>query len=161
MTDKRLILDALLGKLEAEASSLLATAEATISGATHAEARPENSKDTRALEASYLARGQAQRVEEINELITRLRFLDLPRYSDDDLVGSAALVEVEIDGDRRAHLFLVPAGGGHTVEVEGLTVQVITTGSPVGRGLLGKEVGDDFKLTIRGKSREYVIESLR
>ncbi|MBW2463093.1 MAG: GreA/GreB family elongation factor [Deltaproteobacteria bacterium] len=160
MTDKRLILDALLNRLEAEATELLSAAETTRSGATHAEARPENSKDTRALEASYLARGQAQRVEEVNELITRLRFLDLPNYGEDEVVGPAALVEVEIDGDRIEHLFLVPAGGGHTVEVDGRTIRVITIASPVGRGLLGKEVGDDFKLTIVGKSREYVIESL-
>lgn len=30
-------------------------------GATHEEAKPEDDKDTRALEQSYLARGQAQR----------------------------------------------------------------------------------------------------
>jgi hypothetical protein len=30
-------------------------------GATHEEAKPENDKDTRALEQSYLARGQAIR----------------------------------------------------------------------------------------------------
>ena len=38
---------------------------AAIEGATHAEAKPENDKDTRGLEQSYLARGQAQRVAEL------------------------------------------------------------------------------------------------
>ncbi|HEX2686728.1 MAG TPA: hypothetical protein VHN14_08920, partial [Kofleriaceae bacterium] len=33
---------------------------AALEGATHAEARAENPKDTRGLEQSYLARGQAQ-----------------------------------------------------------------------------------------------------
>jgi len=34
-------------------------------GATHEEAKPENDKDTRALEQSYLARGEALRIEEL------------------------------------------------------------------------------------------------
>jgi len=160
VVDKRRILDALLGEMESEVQKLLAAAEATYRGATHAEAKPENSKDTRALEASYLARGQAKRVEETNEEITRLRFVELRAYGDDDPIGSSALVDVEIDGERVERLFLVPVGGGRTVELDGSTIRVVTTASPVGRGLLGKQTGDDFTLRIAGKTREYVIDAV-
>jgi hypothetical protein len=69
---KRRILDALLSEMTAEVNLLLAAAALAYEGATHEESKPENDKDTRALEASYLARGQANRVEEMNETITRL-----------------------------------------------------------------------------------------
>ena len=52
----------LLGKLEETLRTLEAAHADTREAATHAEAKPENDKDTRALEQSYLARGQAMRI---------------------------------------------------------------------------------------------------
>ena len=51
----------LLAQLEAALATARAAHKAAVEGATHAEARPENDKDTRGLEQSYLARGVAQR----------------------------------------------------------------------------------------------------
>ncbi|MCE9575491.1 MAG: transcription elongation factor GreAB, partial [Deltaproteobacteria bacterium] len=48
--------------VEAALATAVAAHQAATEGATHAEAKPENDKDTRALEASYMARGQAVRV---------------------------------------------------------------------------------------------------
>jgi transcription elongation GreA/GreB family factor len=158
---KRRLLDALLSEMATEVGRLMAAADAAYEGATHEEAKPENDKDTRALEASYLARGQAKRVEEMNETITRLKFMELRDYGDDEAIGVSALVMVEIDGERTECFFLVPHGGGRTVELDGRSIRVVTTASPVGRGLLDKHAGDDFNLTIAGKRREYVIDSVR
>src|SRR5579859_3643023 len=55
---------ALIAHLSSELDQLEKAHRATIAGATHEQAKPENDKDTRALEQSYLARGQAARVEE-------------------------------------------------------------------------------------------------
>src|SRR4051812_25729481 len=59
----------LVAELIAQLGDALAAAQrahaAAIEGATHTEARAENPKDTRGLEQSYLARGQAQRVAEL------------------------------------------------------------------------------------------------
>src|SRR5262249_35036413 len=54
---KRQLLDLLREQLEV----LEHAHRTTHAGATHEEAKPENDKDTRALEQSYLARGQANR----------------------------------------------------------------------------------------------------
>src|SRR3984957_19944196 len=53
----------LLALLTADLETLERAHRATREGATHEEAKPENDKDTRALEQSYLARGQAARLE--------------------------------------------------------------------------------------------------
>ena len=55
----------LLALLGAHLETLERAHRAACEGATHEEAKPENDKDTRALEQSYLARGQAARIDEL------------------------------------------------------------------------------------------------
>ena len=49
--------DELLAVLAAQLAVADRAHQASLEGATHEEAKPENNKDTRALEQSYLARG--------------------------------------------------------------------------------------------------------
>lgn len=154
--DKHALLRAAIAHLEAEAETLRAAAEATRAGATHEESRPENDKDTRGLEASYLARGQAKRVEETLEAITRLRFLDLREFDADGEIDLGALVSVLVDDQPRTY-FLVPAGGG--LEVEGAVL--LNPASPVGRALLGKCAGDEFELKLAGRVRVHEVVAVR
>ena len=136
-----------------------ARAEDTRQAATHEEARPENDKDTRGLEASYLARGQAMRAEELEEADGRLRFLALRDYGPDDPIGLAALITVEGDEDERLY-FLSPVSGGLEVELDGQRVQLITPASPVGRALVDKLEGDEIDLRLAGRTRTLTITKL-
>jgi transcription elongation GreA/GreB family factor len=154
--DKSALLELVLAHLAQDVAKAQASAQATRAGAVHEEARPENEKDTRATEASYLARGQAARVEEMVETITRLRFLDLRTFAADDPIGPTAVVHVHVDGEERRY-FLVPQGGGLEVEHEGHRVQLLTPSSPVGRALLGKRAGDDFEVRVGRRLREYEV----
>ena len=158
--DKRPLMDAVLARLDEDLARLKYAADQTRAGAIHEESRPENDKDTRALEASYLARGEAMRVEEMVEAITRLRFLDLRSFGPDDPIGLSALVSVEVDGAARRYL-LVPVAGGLEIEHDGERVMLLTPASPVGRALVGRFEGDDFVLTIRRAKREYEIVEVR
>ena len=158
--DKRRLLDLLRAQIAEEMATLVAAAKASHEAATHEEARPENDKDTRALEQSYLARGQAARVEELQEVATRLKFLELRAYDDEGPIGPGALVEVDVD-DEEATFFLVPVGGGRKVRLDDRDVMVVTTTSPVGRALLGKEVGDEFVLEVGRRRRRYAIVASR
>src|SRR5689334_4245063 len=112
--DKRALLPAILEKLERELAVLIAAAEETRKGATHEESKPENDKDTRGLEASYLARGQAKRVEDMEESITRLRFLAPRDFRPEDAVDLGALVDVSVDDETQC-FFVVPVAGGLSV----------------------------------------------
>ena len=67
VVDKVEILKLLRERVSADLATMSAAQRAVVDGATHEENRPENDKDTRALEQSYLARGQAQRVVELQE----------------------------------------------------------------------------------------------
>lgn len=159
--EKAAIVRAAVARLEADAAALRASAEATREGALHEESRAENDKDTRGLEASYLARGQAKRVEETEEAATRLRFLDRRAFGEDDPIDLAALVRVSIDEVEEVCFFLAPVGGGLRVEVGGVAVTLLTPASPVGRALAGKVRGDVVEVKTRGTIREYAILDVR
>ena len=73
VADKTEILRLLRESVSADLTTMSAAQRAVVDGATHEENRPENDKDTRALEQSYLARGQAQRVVELQHALERNR----------------------------------------------------------------------------------------
>ena len=154
--NKLSVRDAALALLGAEHAKLVRLATETKKGATHVEAKAENDKDTRGLEMSYLARGQAMRVEEVDETIKRLRFVNL-RSFDDAPIDLGAMVRVLVD-DKPRFFFLVPAGGGTKVRIDGVDVALLSPASPVGRALLEKYEGDDFEISIGGHMRLHEID---
>ncbi|NOY94023.1 MAG: transcription elongation factor GreAB [Deltaproteobacteria bacterium] len=149
---KREILAQALVALKAQHAGALASAQATRAGAVHEEAKPENDKDTRALEASYLARGQAMRAEELGETIERLRFLTLRDYGSDDAIGLGALVTLEDDAGQR-RVLLVPVGGGLSVETPQGPVQLLSPAAPLGRALVEAMEGDEVEVRAGGRVR--------
>lgn len=142
-------------------SALLETAQrshnASVEAATHEEAKPENDKDTRALEQSYLARGQAERLVELKEGILLVQAMPIKNLDTDASCSLGAIVEVEFD-DHTETFWLAPAGGG-TRLAQG-SIQVLTPKSPLGRALIGSSVGDQCEAQIGGKLREIEIIGL-
>ena len=104
--------------------------------ATHAESRPENKYDTRALEASYLAAGQGKR---LLELKTLTGWMD-QKIERATRCRAGALVHLDLDGEQR-WVFLAPSGGPR-VEIERIPIALVSVSSPLGTALLGLEVGD-------------------
>jgi transcription elongation GreA/GreB family factor len=161
LPDKRVVLDAILQKLADTLAQMAHAAEETRRDATHEEAKPENDKDTRALEQSYLARGQAMRAEALAEEREVLRFMALPTLGEDAQVASGTLVELEADDDSTRLVFMAPHAGGTEVKVAGQEILVVTPQSALGAAILGRQQGDEVTLTLRGKRREYVVSRLR
>jgi transcription elongation GreA/GreB family factor len=126
-------------------------------GATHDEAKPENDKDTRALEQSYLARGEARRVEELRAALVDVEALAAVVLGDGERVRLGALVRTEEDGEI-ASIWLAPHGGGS--RLANGAVQVVTPGSPLGRALLGKRTADECEVVLAGRTRRLTIVSV-
>jgi len=135
---------ALLERLEQDLAAARAAHLAAVDGATHSEARAENDKDTRGLEQSYLARGHAQRVVELETAVAAIAAWQ-PRGFGDEPVTLGALVTVEEDHQSRRFLI---AGHGGGVVLPG-EVTVLTPTSPIGRMLLGRAVEDDCEIGKR------------
>lgn len=159
--DKEAVKKAVLAQLAENIKRLTAAAESTRKSATHEEAKAENDKDTRALEQSYLARGQAARVVEVEAAAKRIQFMEMRSFSEDDACGISALIAVEVDGEESDRLyFIVPSSGGTKIDFEGKTIQLITPASPIGKMLIGKELGDVFEVKSGVGVREYEIVAL-
>jgi transcription elongation GreA/GreB family factor len=159
LPNKARVRAALLDKLEERIEVMKTSAETTREGATHEESRAENDKDTRGLEASYLARGQAKRVVELQDDLAAIRHLPNRSFGPSEPISEGALILVEVD-ERHQCFLMVRRGGGVRVEVDGIEVQVLSPSSPVGRALLGCQQGDDFRLQVGGKLREYLVEQV-
>jgi transcription elongation factor GreA len=70
-------------------------------------------------------------------------------------VGLGSVVQVlDIDKDEKLHYTFV------TSEDVDVTKGMISTTSPIGRGLLGKKVGDTVKIQVPGGTREMEIVEL-
>lgn len=115
--------------------------------ATHEEAKPENDKDTRALEASYLAGAQAARVREIEGAVKAIGAMPLLPL-EGKAIQASAVVTLEDEDSVRTTFFVAPFGGGISLVVGDLAAQVVTPQSPRGVLLLGKQVGDVIEVRV-------------
>jgi transcription elongation GreA/GreB family factor len=157
LSRKQALRDELLRRLEADFETAVRAHEAACAGATDEEAKPENDKDTRALEQSYLARGQAQRVEELRLGIACVQAMPLRAFEADAPVALGALVTVE-ENDERHELFVAPHGGG--TMLSGGSVRVVTPKSPLGHALVGRRAGDECQVRVGLQTREQEIVSV-
>jgi|SRR5690606_16172137 len=158
--DKRRLLNALVERLTREFERVKAQALDAAEGATHEDNRAEGDKDMRSTEASYIARGHAQRTAQLEQTIARLSHLDVGSFDDTDEVQVTALVEVA-HAKQRSYYFLVPTGGGERIELDATTVQTLTPSSPLGGALMGLSVGDEAEVESPQGVRVYEILSLR
>ena len=111
--------------------------------ATDPGSKAESKYDTRSLEASYLAAGQAKRVDELAESVRIFDALTLPDFSMEDAIGAGALVEIEMAGETSL-LLLVPAAGGMTVNHHGEEITLLSPASPLYRKLTGMRAGSSL-----------------
>lgn len=157
---KRALLDGLLAHVETEIATMRRAAYDAAQAATHEEAKPENDKDTRALEASYLAAGQAERVRTLETAAKVLAGLELKDIGKTTPICASAVITLEDDEGTRTVFFMSPHGGGVRLELESeppVSVQVVTPQSPLGKALLGRLHGEVIELRGKSGMREMSI----
>lgn len=157
--EKKRVVDEIIAKLETELAHIEKAALAAREAATHEESKPEDSHDTRGLEASYLAGAQMARATELKNIIASYKFMPLRNFTEDDHIDAGALVELDYN-QKKSFYFLVPQGGGVTVQVDQKNIQVITPKSPLGDALLGRWVGDIIEVEGQNITREYEITQI-
>jgi len=109
--------------------------------ATDPGSKAEGKYDTRSLEASYLAVGQAKQVDEVAAAARAFDAWTPPPFAIDAPIAIGALVEVEMHGET-SHFLLAPAAGGMVIDVGGLEITLLTPASTLYQSLLGKRTGD-------------------
>ena len=124
--------------------------------ATHESSKAENKYDTRGLEASYLAGGQARLAKELAESIEIYRALPLKKFPPGAVIDVSALVEVEINGVNNLY-FVGPRNGGLEITHGKKEICVITAQSPLGSMLMGRCGGASWTEKIGGVATKYRI----
>ncbi len=154
LPNKKELFAELIVLLTAEREALVAAQRTSAEGVTHADARSDGSKDMRATEASYIARGQALRVQALHADLERVSAMSVKQLSPEAPIALSALVE--LDGEKI--VLLAPAGGG-TALADG-RVRVVTPSAPIGRALIGGRLGDFIELERGAEVSEHEITAV-
>ena len=160
--DKEALIAQLMQDMNEALDVMLSAAQSAHDAATHEEMKPENDKDTRGLEAGYLAAGQSARAAELQQALRGLQQVTPRAFAADESVSALAIIELEDqENESRVWVFLTPYGSGQKLRVAGREIQVATARSPLGGALLGKHVGDLIEYSAGGRRREFEILSLQ
>lgn len=138
---KSALLAQIRAELRARLNVLSRAAMEAHAAATDPGSKAEGKYDTRSLEASYLAAGQARQVDELAEAIRIFDGLALPDFGGDDRIDAGALVSVELGGEV-SHYLLAPTAGGLELCHEGREITLLTPASALYQKLTGLGVGD-------------------
>jgi transcription elongation GreA/GreB family factor len=122
-------------------------------GATPSEKRDDART---ALEFSNLARAQGRRALAAREELDRIERFQPDGASSRVRLGN--VVEIE-DGETGRTIFLAPVGAGIELTMpdgDGY-VTVVTPASPLGKALIGRELGDMVEISVRGEERDWTV----
>lgn len=149
------VLHRIIAQLNHDLKVFSTAARTAHEAATHEGNKPDNKYDTLALEASYVAQGQANRAQEIRHSIGIYK--QLPLVSDHDEIHLTSLVTVEADDASKRVFFIGPVEGGLRITYHQIDIMVITPASPLGRELIGKSIGDTVEIAAGSNRVEYRI----
>lgn len=132
---------ALQAKVSAELEGVERMATLARDEATSSETKSEGKYDTRATEASYLARGQAERILELRSLKSWYEMRDRALPVARPVVQLGALVGLLAEAEEEEWVFIAPVGGAR-VRVGERIVRAISFSSPLGQALRELEPGE-------------------
>ena len=121
--DKASVIQLIIAHLRQSLDAGTSAARASSAAATAPDSRAENKYDTRSLEASYLARGQAIRVAETSDALAAFTSLRPRSFGPADPILEGALVELS-GPDGHFFCFIGPAAGGTEIPCGDATVMV-------------------------------------
>ncbi len=157
--DKRALVAALLEQIDIELATMTRIAREAAEAASHEENRAEGIKDMRSTEASYVARGQAERALELERSRARLQAFELRNFAQGESIESGALVQVMHQRQSNWY-FVLPVAGGRRVQHENGVVHTITPTSPLGGALLSMSVGDEVEVPTPAAPKIYEIVAI-
>jgi len=155
--DKQFMVEQLASRIRESLQVALRESEAAATEARDGATPSERRDDARtALEFSNLARAQGRRALAAQEELARIESFR-PRKSG-ERVALGDIVEIE-DGDAGRTIFLAPVGAGIELTMpdgDGF-VTVVTPASPLGKALIGRELGDTVEISVRDEERDWTV----
>jgi transcription elongation GreA/GreB family factor len=155
--DKQFMVDQLAARIRDSLQVALREQEAAAIEARDGASPSEKRDDARvALEFSNLAKAQGRRALAAREELSRIESFRPGRTGTRVSLGD--IVEIE-DGETGRTIFLAPVGAGIELtmpEGDGF-VTVVTPASPLGKALIGRELGETVEIDVRGEERDWTV----
>jgi transcription elongation factor GreA len=95
------------------------------------------------------------RLAQLKRRLADLSLINMANIPKDRIAFGSSVVLYDVDRDVEIEYRLV------TSEEADVSKGLISTTSPIGRGLMGKKVGDSVKVTTPNGTREFEVRSLR
>ena len=156
MSYKAKLINHIISELEQIHATALNAAKHAHAMATDKQNIPENKYDTLGLESGYLAQGQAKRAAELDAF----KHIIVKDFVAQDIITVGDLVGIFDQHETSLWVFLAPSSGGTKFEFEGRKIMVISASSPLGKQLLGKELGDEYQIGQGSHSKHYCITDI-
>ena len=154
------IVQAFIAQLSSELESMTAAARHAFETATNSEHQARSKYDTFSLESSYLARGQAKRVEALSEAVQQLRTLPVKACDSSALIALGSLVRLKGRGGDERILLFANCAGGEELCVEGGDVMIVTPAAPLGQAIRGKRAGDLVQVRMGAELQSFTVASV-
>ena len=97
--DKAQLVDSLKKEIQSQYERALSALAGAAEAATGDDTKAEGKYDTRGLEASYLAAGQAEQADELARAVAAIDAFTFEDFEIDDPIAPGALVEGDVDGE--------------------------------------------------------------
>jgi len=155
--NKEKLIDNILTYLNSELTATLQAAKNAHLAATDDQSVAETQYDTLAIEAGYLAEGQARRAQELQTAAQAIKQLKISDSTDTVRLGS--LVQLSMDKKKQHWFFISPAAAGFRTKILENNITLITPNAPMGKALLNKGVDDEVILDI-GPSpfKDFIVQ---
>jgi hypothetical protein len=169
------VIQGIVAKLEDNLAVQVHAAKDAHMAATHSESSAETKWDTFGLESSYLAEGQQKRVEETTVALYYFK-QQLQKHSLTCVTPTTSVTPATISvtpkarqkietlcyvtldcNDQLLYFVLAAQAGGLKIIVDDKTVTVITPGSPIGKAMKDKMVGDEIDITLKGQLQTFEV----
>jgi hypothetical protein len=143
---------------EAETEALKNSAKSAQLAATHEESRAEDSHDTFAIEASYLAAGQAERVLSLQKTAIELKTLLSEKIDTKEFkaISVGALFKLQ-NNNKELIYFFAKSGGGTKISIDSDDVSITTANSALGEQAFGLCVGDEILVETKSGDKTYNV----
>jgi len=152
--NKQDIINLFITQLEANISVAQQAVKVSRDTATHMDCLGSSKYETMGTEASYLAKGQGERLLELQHALAYFKQLK-PESSKS--IQLTSLVVLEDENGKSQSLLIAADAGGLKISYDEQIVTVITPQSPLGKSLMNKTVGDAIELKFTGKTRCFEV----
>ncbi|MDQ7002029.1 MAG: GreA/GreB family elongation factor [Ghiorsea sp.] len=157
--NKQTIFNRIMSQLEANIQVAQQAVKIAKDTATHKDCLGSSKYETMGTEASYLAKGQGERVLELQRAFAYFKPLAYVQSQAEStrIIQLTSLVVLEDEDGKQQHFLLAAYAGGLKINFDKQHVTVITPQAPLGRALMGKEVGDVVEIKATNKTTEYEV----